>query len=74
MRLSELVGINLNDPDRELRSLRVLGKGNKERIVYLNEACKSALTTYLLVRKSEKYAKINTNALFMVCYAKTLEK
>lgn len=65
MRLSELVGINLNDLDRELRSLRVLGKGNKERIVYLNEACKSALTTYLLVRKSEKYAKINTNALFI---------
>lgn len=65
MRLSELVGINLNDLDRELRSLRVLGKGNKERIVYLNEACKNALTTYLLVRKSERYAKINTNALFI---------
>ncbi|MBQ7761092.1 MAG: tyrosine recombinase XerC [Clostridia bacterium] len=65
MRLSELVGINLNDLDRELRSLRVLGKGNKERIVYLNDACRNALTTYLLVRKSEKYAKINTNALFI---------
>ena len=65
MRLSELVGINLNDLDRELRSLRVLGKGNKERIVYLNDACRSALTTYLIIRKSEKYSKLGTNALFI---------
>ena len=65
MRLSELVGINLNDLDRELRSLRVIGKGNKERIVYLNDACRSALTTYILIRKSDKYRNVNTNALFI---------
>ena len=37
MRLSELVGINLNDikPDN---TLKITGKGNKERIVYLNDA------------------------------------
>ncbi len=65
MRLSELVGINLNDIDRELRSLRVLGKGNKERIVYLNDACKDALLTYLKIRQDIKYKKLNTNALFI---------
>lgn len=65
MRLSELVGINLNDIDKEFRSLRVLGKGNKERIVYLNDACKDALKKYLLIRLSEKYKKIGTNALFI---------
>ncbi len=65
MRLSELVGINLNDIDKELRSLRVLGKGNKERIVYLNDACKDALLTYLKVRQDPKYKKLNTNALFI---------
>lgn len=65
MRLSELVGINLNDIDRELRSLRVVGKGNKERIVYLNDACRSALSTYLEVRGDNKYKSINTNALFI---------
>ena len=65
MRLSELCGINLNDMDRELRSLRVLGKGNKERIVYLNDACRDALSKYLVIRKSDKYKKINTNALFI---------
>lgn len=66
MRLSELVGINLNDVDRDLRSLRVLGKGNKERIIYLNEACQDALATYLSERlELAQSTKIETNALFL---------
>ena len=65
MRLSELVGININDIDRELRSLRVIGKGNKERIVYLNEACRDALTKYLKIRLSDKYKTVNIPALFI---------
>ena len=65
MRLSELCGINLSDIDRELRSLRVLGKGNKERIVYLNDACREALGKYLEIRRDEKYKRCNTNALFI---------
>ena len=44
MRLSELCGINL-DHIRD-NSVRLLGKGNKERIVYLNEACLYALQQY----------------------------
>lgn len=50
MRLSELVGIDIKDIDMEQGSLRILGKGNKEREIYLNEACKSAITSYLSVR------------------------
>ena len=65
MRVGELVGINLQDIDTELRSLRVLGKGNKERIIYLNEACREALRGYLAVRKSEKYIKCADKALFI---------
>ena len=65
MRLSELVGINLTDIDRELRSLRVLGKGNKERIIYLNEACQSVLRDYLQIRLSPKYDNVQTKALFL---------
>lgn len=65
MRLSELVGINLSDIDREAKSLRVVGKGNKERIVYLNDACRAALRDYLVVRaKDEKEIK-DKNALFL---------
>ena len=65
MRLSELCGINLNDLDRELRSLRVIGKGNKERVIYLNDACRDALKRYLIIRRSDEYAKINVPALFL---------
>ena len=65
MRVGELVGINLQDIDPELRSLRVLGKGNKERIVYLNEACRSALSTYLAIRTDEKYRQVSDRALFV---------
>lgn len=48
IRLSELVGIKLQDV-RE-NTLTVLGKGNKERMVYLNDACIEALNQYLKVR------------------------
>lgn len=65
MRLSELVGINLSDIDRELRSLRVLGKGNKERVIYLNEACRSVLRDYIAIRISPKYENVQTKALFL---------
>lgn len=65
MRLSELVGINMNDLDRELRSLRVIGKGNKERIVYLNDACRDALSRYIEVRRDIISKAGNTNALFI---------
>lgn len=65
MRVSELVGINLSDIDNELRSLRVVGKGNKERIVYLNTACRTALAEYMLWRNSEQNAKVTDRALFL---------
>ena len=65
MRVSELVGINLNDVDRDFRSLTVTGKGNKQRIVYLNSACKAALSDYYMERLSELHIKASTPALFL---------
>ena len=65
MRLSELVGINISDVDSNLLSLRVTGKGNKERIIYLNDACRAALAEYIAERKGPKYAKVQGNALFL---------
>lgn len=46
LRRAELAGLNLNDV-RSDHTLRVIGKGNKERILYLNEACQKALEAYL---------------------------
>ncbi|MBQ7379403.1 MAG: tyrosine recombinase XerC [Clostridia bacterium] len=65
MRVSELSGINLPDLDREYRSLRVIGKGNKERIIYLNDSCRAALSQYMQVRMQEKYKKNTDKALFL---------
>ena len=65
MRVSELVGINITDLDPELRSLRVVGKGSKERIIYLNEACRASLAEYLPERLGEKYKSVNEKALFL---------
>ncbi len=72
MRLSELVGISLPDIDRELRSLRVIGKGNKERIVYLNDACRAALADYLPVRAAHPVKNKGENALFLSAQGKRI--
>lgn len=61
MRLSELCGINMQDI-RE-NALRLLGKGNKERMIYLNDACLAALEQYKKVRKPPGGA--DKNALFV---------
>ncbi len=47
LRVSELVGINLQDLDLDSMSVKVLGKGNKERIVPLGSKAENALKTYL---------------------------
>lgn len=65
MRLSELVGINLGDIDKYLRSVRVVGKGAKERMIYLNDACRAALAEYLPERMSEAHHTAATRALFL---------
>ena len=68
MRLAELVGININDIDFTENRMTVIGKGNKERTVYLNKACVRAIKDYLNVRPKEgiKTDKLNSkNALFL---------
>ncbi|MGN0642850.1 MAG: tyrosine recombinase XerC [Huintestinicola sp.] len=60
MRLAELVGINLQDIDLDDRTLRLLGKGNKERIIHINEGCAEAIINYLGVRPDA-----GTDALFV---------
>ena len=65
MRVSELVGLNLRDIDSELRSLRVMGKGAKERIIYLNDACKAVLLDYIPLRCDGEKSKTAGGALFL---------
>lgn len=62
LRLSELCGINFSDI-RDENTLKITGKGNKERIVYLNDACVEALNEYLKVRPHDGVK--DKNALFI---------
>lgn len=81
MRLSELVGINLSDircthdnTGNEVYSLKVLGKGSKERIVYLNNACVNAYMDYIDPSETDEEKRrangnrpnsVKTDALFL---------
>ena len=61
LRISELVGLNKTDVRGD--QLRVLGKGNKERMLYLNDACQRALENWLTERDS--LTLVDQNALFV---------
>ena len=74
MRLSELIGINMSDIDFENRKLNVIGKGNKERTIYLNEACISALNNYLAVRPHDNVKYNSRDALFLSEQKKSISK
>ncbi|MBR5165790.1 MAG: tyrosine recombinase XerC [Ruminococcus sp.] len=73
MRLSELVGIDIRDIDFTEKRLKVLGKGNKERMVYLNSACLDALNSYLEDRTANKKAAAEP-ALFISNQNKRISK
>lgn len=65
MRLSELVGINVKDIDFDENKLNVVGKGNKERTIYLNKACISAIKNYLAIRPRDGVKADSRDALFL---------
>ena len=57
MRLSELVGINMNDIDFNECKMTVIGKGNKERTIYLNKSCMVAINDYISSRPPQSLIK-----------------
>lgn len=63
MRVSELVSLNLSDIYDD--HLRVVGKGNKERMIYFAEGCREAIDDYLAVRDPERIVAEDKNALFI---------
>lgn len=65
MRLSELVGINISDINFKDEKLNVIGKGNKERTIYLNKACVNAINSYMTVRPKDSVKADSRDALFL---------
>ena len=77
LRLSELVGINISDIRFDECMLTVIGKGNKERSIYLNDSCIQAINAYLGIRKSslaKKDSKNSDKALFLSSYKQRISK
>lgn len=68
MRLSELVGIDIKDIRGD--TLRIIGKGNKERTVYLNTGCINAIDDYLKERNAIVSPSVEP-ALFISATRKT---
>ena len=65
MRLSELCGLNIQSFDPEISFVKVLGKGNKERIVYLNTAASQAVKDYMKIRLDPRYIRTSDRAFFL---------
>jgi integrase/recombinase XerD len=70
LRLSELVSIDISKIKGD--TLTVVGKGNKERTVYLNKACIKAINSYLAVRPKD--GVVDKDALFLSERKKRIDK
>lgn len=65
MRLSELVGLDLESFDSQITFVKVRGKGNKERVIYINKAAREAIEDYLRIRLDPKHIRTAEHALFI---------
>lgn len=65
IRLSELVGININDIKFDECRMNITGKGQKQRTIALNNACMNAINNYLKVRPKERLSADSKKALFL---------
>ena len=63
LRLSELCSINISKMKED--TLFIIGKGNKERTVYLNKTCLKAITEYMKERSLMKILDLHKDALFI---------
>ena len=76
LRLSELVGINISNIkiDDSEQTIRVTGKGNKERILYLDKAVCEAINEYLKVRPVTGRDNPDYDALFLSSRMKRISR
>jgi len=65
MRVSELAGLDMRQLDLDTREIRVLGKGNKERVVIIGIPAVQALETYLRHARPQYASKLSGEAVFL---------
>jgi len=72
LRLSELVSIRISKIKED--TLTVIGKGNKERVVYLNHACISSLNDYMTIRSKIDTEDQDKDYLFLSTHRRPINK
>lgn len=65
LRVSELINLNISDIDLENDTVKIFGKGSKERIIPLNDYAKEALKEYVVVHRKELFKHGENNYLFL---------
>jgi len=74
LRVSEIVGLDLENVNIEAREVRVWGKGSKERMVLMGKPAATALDRYIIKGRRELQGNSSTNALFINRYGKRLSE
>ncbi len=76
IRVTELSNLNKNDINMDDDTIKILGKGSKERILPLSQPVKNALQNYLIIRdripRKRCYNSLSKSALFISCFGKRL--
>ncbi len=65
LRVSELINLNVNDIDVNNCTVRIFGKGSKERIIPLNEYATEAINNYILYHRTALFKHGENNYLFL---------
>ena len=74
IRIGELVGLNVSNLDRHRKTMRVLGKGNKERIVPFGDVALSALDDYVARARPQLTIQGSGDALFLGARGKRIDQ
>jgi integrase/recombinase XerC len=74
IRVAELTGLNLDDIDRDRTTLRVIGKGNKERIVPIGIPALRALEKWINAGRPKLSQDLQENAVFVGSRGKRIDQ
>ena len=74
IRISELVGLDLGDIDRQRSTIKVMGKGSKERIVPLGQPALNAVDNWINKGRAELVSEASGSALFIGSRGKRIDQ
>ncbi|MDD5190951.1 MAG: tyrosine recombinase XerC [Dehalococcoidales bacterium] len=72
LRVSEITSLNLSQIDIKAREIRVIGKGQKERVVLMGQPAANAMTHYLQYGRNKMQGSKKTEAVFITSFGKRI--